>query len=260
MPLYSDIAGVLEGKGSAQVEEDLGDRIVAEFIQQRTHNTPLKTVLLCESPHVDEICHRHVLAGATGQNVTTALRHIPNAPQNFPFIDSQDAVGCLLMHSTRHPVLDSLGIMNVSRLPLQKDPYCRRIRQDDDYGRLLCVFNKIRERAQTGPHELDFRWPTNADAPLRTVMEEAPEIIVRELSRRLRELPDNTLVIPCGHFARNFLRKAECEQRRQWSELLPRDLRSLPHPIRWPRTNRQWDNPPSYMPILLSLICNRATA
>ncbi len=256
MPLYSDIAEVLEGKECAQVEEDLGNMIVDEFIQQRTPNTPLKTVLLCESPHVYEICHGHALAGSAGRKVTNALRHVhnmPNAPQNIPVIDNQDAVGCLLMHSTPHPVLDSLGIMNVSRLPLQKDPYCRRIRQDDDYRRLLCVFNKIRERAQTGTHELNFRWPINGDAPLRTVM-----VVVRELSRRLRELPNNTLVIPCGHFARNFLRKAECEQRRQWSEPLRCGLQSLPHPIRWSTMNGQWSDLPCYIRHLLTLICTRA--
>lgn len=261
MPLLCDIADILDGKECAEVQADLGDMIVEEFIEPRHNNVPLKTVLLCESPHAYEICHGHVLAGDSGRKVSNALRHIPNAlnnisnaPQNIPPIDGQGAIGCLLRVLTRHPVLDSLGFMNVSLLPLQEAPYCQTIGQDDDYKKLLYSFETIRKRAQETEHQLNFRLPTNADETLRRIT----QIIIRELRRRLCELPDSVLVIPCGQFARNFLRQAESERRRQFSDPLRRELMSLRHPARWPGRNRIWDDLPDYMRNLLLLICRRA--
>lgn len=265
MPLLCDIANALDGKVYAEVQEGLGNMIVQEFIRPRHENAPLKTVLLCESPHVYEICHRHVLAGDSGRKVTNALRHIPdalqnipNAPRNIPAINGQDAVGCLFRDATRHPVLDSLGLMNVSLLPLQEAPYCQPIRQDDDYKKLLCSFETIRTRSQSGKHALNFRPPTNADEGFIRIMQRTPQIILQELRGRLCELPDSVLVIPCGHFARNFLQRAESEWRRQFSKPLRRELMCLRHPARWPGRNKTWGELPDCIRKLLLLICRRA--
>lgn len=253
MSLLRGIAEILEGKEYAAVQADLGSMVVGEFTQQRSDNVPLKTVLLCESPHEQEIHHGYALAGATGERVTAVLRHVSDVCDNMSAIDSQDPIGSLLSEPTQHPVLNSLGLMNVSLLPLQKGPYCQHIQQDADYMNLLRAFGKIRTRAQRGSHQLEFRRSTNSDEALITMMQQIRNIFLMDLTRRLYELPNGALVIPCGHFARNFLQRVESACGHQWSSPLPTELQSVSHPSRWPKSSL-----PRWLCILLSLICTRA--
>lgn len=244
--LLHDIAQIL-GKEYAEVRADLCDMVVGEFTRQRSNNSPLRTVLLCESPHEEEICHKHALAGGTGKNVTAVLRRISDVCDNIPAINSEDAIGCLLQVSTQHPVLDSLGLMNVSLLPLQRTPYCLHIQQDNSYGSLLCAFEKIRQRTQTGQHGLNFQGE---------MMQQTSNVIIDDLKRRLRGVPSDALVIPCGNVARNFLRVAESTTRRTWSDRLRTKLQSLCHPTWWANGSTQVDLPSS-LRTLLSIICTR---
>lgn len=243
MSLLCDIAQVLPGKECTEVRADLGDMVVDEFIQLRS--APLTTILLCESPHVEEVRHGHALAGRTGKTVTGILRHILNTDENTPTIDSQCAIGRLLAGSVQHPVLNTLGLMNVSRLPLQETPYCERILSDGDYGCLLQNFETMRNLAQKKGHGIGFRSP----AIRRISM-----IVLRDLKRRLCQLPNGVLVIPCGNVATNFLNRAEGECRRQWSCQSP----TVSHPIRWPREDTPWRCLPGCIRELLCLIRTRA--
>ena len=256
MSLFCDIATFLEGKVCEQVQADLEDMVVHDFALPRS-NVALRTILLCESPHVDEVLNGYALAGRSGRRVTAALRHMPDVCQDVAAIDGEHAIGCLLRGPTRHSVLDSLGFMNVSTLPLQKTPYCQHIQQDGDYGDLLFAFGEIKGRAQGGIHGLNFRPPANVGRSRATLMQEMPKVILRDLRGRLCELPNGVMVIPCGHIARNFLRRVESEAGRRWSHPLPAALRSLRHPFRWPRTYAS--NLPQWLRSLLSLICTRAT-
>lgn len=255
MPLLGEIANVL-GKEYAEVQADLSNMIVAEFTQQRSDNFPLTTILLCESPHVQEIAHEYALAGDAGERVTAVLRRIPDVVSNMPRIDSQEAIGSLLREQTQHPVLNGLGLMNVSLLPLQEAPYDQHIRQDDGYSALLLNFEEMRERVQKRKHGLDFRTSANWNEASITMLRRVCRVVLADLTRRLRCLPDSVLVVPCGHVARNFLRQAESTHRRQWSDPLRAELQSLRHPCYWPRGP---SNPLSYsLRKLLSLICTRA--
>lgn len=252
MSLLCDIADKVLGKECAQVQAVLGCMAVREFTQPRPQpNTPhatLRTVLLCESPHVDEVCHGHALAGKAGRNVSAAL-HIPNG---------QFAIGCLLTGPTQHRVLDSLGLMNVSLLPLQKTPYCANIQQDDDYRDLLCAFSEIRDRTSKGVHGLQFKQSDRTDEALITMMRKVCDVILCDLKRRLCQLPNCALVIPCGNVARNFLRQAEGASRRRWSEPLRTELSSLGHPSEWSK-DASANLPQSHcLRKLLALICTRA--
>lgn len=255
MSLLGEIANVL-GKEYAEVRADLSNMIVDEFTQQRSDNSPLKTILLCESPHRQETSLGYALAGPTGEKVTAVLRRTPDVVSNMPRIDSQEAIGSLLREQTQHPVLDSLGLMNVSPLPLQKAPYGQHIRQDDGYSTLLLNFEEIRERVQKRKHELDFRTSANWNEASITMLRRVCRVVLADLTRRLRYLPDSALVVPCGHVARNFLRQAESPRRRQWSDPLRAELRSLRHPCYWPRGPRHPLS--SSLRKLLSLICTRA--
>lgn len=254
MSLLCNISRVLDGKECADVQADLCDMVVAEFTVPRSTNSALRTVLLCESPHTEEICHGHMLAGRTGEKVTAVLQQTPCVPA----IVGQGAIGRLLRGgTTQHAVLDSLGLMNVSTLPLQRAPYCPYVRQDDDYKRLLCAFEKMRGRVQVRKHGLSFRSSANSDQRLITMMQQLRDIMLQDLDRRLCLLPQYALVIPCGHFARNFLRRAERGSRRQWSDPLRTGLESLPHPSRWPRRGT-FDSLPCCLRTLLRLIHHRA--
>ena len=268
MSLLGDIAEALEGKECSTVQADLGNMVVKEFIQPRSDDSPLKTVLLCESPHTSEMRHGHAFAGKTGKNITAALRCTPNFVdegvatiyQEVATICSGDAIGCLLSLSkgSTHPVLDSLGLMNVSLLPLQKKPYSKDVREDGDYGSLLCIFAKEKDRLgrKRVTHDLEPRRPTQS-ATLIEKMRKVRTAILCDLKGRLRQLPNSALVIPCGPFARNFLRQAECSSRREWSDPLRTGLQSLSHPNNWHR-KAKWSDLPCDLRALVCLVYTRA--
>ena len=90
--------------------------------------------LICESPHTDEVTHdsieeRYPLRGQTGKAVTQALiecghfdeQHGRRGPQRHYI-----PVGELV----KDGVLDSIKIVNVCQLPLQSEPFARRIDQE----------------------------------------------------------------------------------------------------------------------------------
>ena len=199
------------------------------------NDPPPRTVLLCESPHVDEVSpyHRHPLAGSAGLKITRALKpHIRDCLHEYP-------IGCLLKKRVQHCVLKSLGLMNVSRLPLQERPYGPCI--GPQYGYLLRDFKKVKERSQRGKHGLNF----NTDH-----LNKIRDLILRDLRSRLTTLPEDVLLVPCGHFATNFLRKAECN--RQWCGMLQGyNLGFVPHPVKWTETS-------SKIRCLVRAICRRA--
>ena len=69
-------------------------------------------VFVVESPHVDEVCHKHPLAGSSGKNVTRKYltTMIDSSEQ------SKKAIGCLVVSGQ----VPWLSLINVSQLPLQK--------------------------------------------------------------------------------------------------------------------------------------------
>lgn len=268
MSLLGNIAEALEGKECSTVQADLGNMVVKEFIQPRSDDSPLKTVLLCESPHTSEMRHGHAFTGKTGKNITAALRCTPDFVdegvatiyQEVATICSGDAIGCLLSLSkgSTHPVLDSLGLMNVSLLPLQKKPYSEDVREDGDYGNLLRIFEK--EKNRLGKRRVTHDLEHSRSSQSATLIEKIRKVrtaILGDLKGRLRQIPNSALVIPCGPFARNFLRQAECNSRRDWSDPLRTGLQSLPHPNKWHR-KAKWSDLPPALRALVCLVYTRA--
>ena len=79
LSLLREMAEVLEGKERTDLQGDLGNMVVREFIQSRSDNSPLRTVLLCESPHTSKMCHGHASSGNGRQNPDcTVAPHSPS--------------------------------------------------------------------------------------------------------------------------------------------------------------------------------------
>lgn len=196
MPRWNDLSDALD-IAADEIKTDLEQFVVPDFVPEAT-----RIVLLLESPHTAEIqCDpKHPLAGSSGRNVTEAIRcRICNFGHSA-------VLGCLLKHSNvRHPVLNGIGVMNVSELPLQEKPYQRMLDQNcrRKYGRLLACFRCIKR-------ELGKLIDISNDPSDTFCSDVTPRIfsaIEQGLKDRLMGLPQSSCVVPCGHVARNFFRR-----------------------------------------------------
>ena len=201
MQLWDDIAKALD-EDPADLRENLGDRIVRDSLDR---GEALRTVLLCESPHHAEISHGHPLAGDSGETITRAfVRNLPH------FNGGEEPIGCLLHHgpqcghlpspSVNCPVLNSLGLMNVSRLPLNSKAYCLEARRQ--YGELLCYFEGIKSKLELSEPGRGVRFLRDLDGALASSM--VYGALRDDLLRRLNQLGQNVMVVPCGRVAKVF--------------------------------------------------------
>ena len=205
---------------AGQLANDLADYLVSDTLARCVEGCRVvpRTVLLCESPHRDEVAlhHRHPLAGPTGFNVTNKL--LANGNFDFPGYPVSP-IGCLVV-KRRSRVLDSLGLMNASKLPLQSKVYSPSLQTE--YRTLFCSFEKLRGHPSM----------SSDHAPVS-------KAIRNSLRTRLIELMGSRgdiEVVPCGKVARKYLR---------WSKENCSSLNALQtygakvsHPNRWnkPRT------------------------
>ena len=215
MGFLRDIANALAlcERESAQLRDTFNGIIVDDSISETSEP---RTVLLVESPDQDEICHGHPLAGDSGKSVTGKLL-TGSQHSNVP-------IGCFLHRGCRCAQVDiqdaainSLGLMNVSRLPLDSNAYCLNVRQQ--YSELLCYFQAIKDRPDVGL--------LSDHAPSRVY-----KAIRDHLGRRLRDLSPNVLVVPCGKVARTFLCRATCMPGYQGGPEVYASDNDIPHPSR----------------------------
>ena len=247
MSFLDDTANALAlcGEESEQFQETFTDEFI---VDDSIINRRLRTVLLLESPHKDEICHKHPLAGKAGKSITRKL--LPNQRNN-----NNVPIGCLLHQgcrceqaNIRDPVISSLGLMNVSRIPLGKNAYPPNIHQQ--YSELLCYLHAIKGKP--------FAAFLSNHAPSRVYMaiHMAIHMAIRDdLGRRLRALSSNILVVPCGEVARSFLcRATNMPDYRDGPEIYASNY-DVPHPARnmWNRERYQ-----ELIESLVNTIRNRA--
>ena len=211
MPLWDGLAIALD-REAADLERNLGDRIVKDSLDGKA---ALRTVLLCESPHHAEISHGHPLAGDSGKTVTRAF-----ARNLDDFNGREEPIGCLLHHHhqganadvrplppVNGPVLNSLGLMNVSRLPLNSDAYCLDARRN--YSELLCYFEAIKTKLEQKEQEQGAQFLRRLDvtAPPARVYATLRDDLIRRLNR-LCQISQDVMVVPCGKVANAFFRWA----------------------------------------------------
>ena len=220
MPILDNIAAALDREAD-ELQMDLGDRMVEDSLDE----AGLRTVLLFESPGNDEISHGHLLAGYSGRQVTKAFsKYHPD------FAVLNEPIGCLLrrlhdgdtveqLSDVALRSLNSLGLMNVSRLPLQSTAYCVDIRAN--YNDLLRYFEAIKttlegkEVARGVEHIRNL----NADLPSSQVYVALRDDLIHRLPQG-----QNVDVVPCGKVASVFYYWATLNA----NDDIPND--SVPHP------------------------------
>ena len=165
----------------------------------------VKVVLLCESPHTDEVASRprRPLSGKSGKSVARVLRELALC-QNT---DGDTPIGDLVCGGDED--FDWLGIMNACPVPMQKKPY--RTEALGDLGDEIDDLASVRTKS--------------AATPRQRALEKA---IADDLAARWRcvnaRIDPNALVIACGETARRFHSLAGLRA--------GQDLPNVPHPSR----------------------------
>ena len=173
---YQTISGLMTPDVSRYVVDDL----VSHLRCGRT-----STILLFESPHTSEVIQGYPLAGEAGARVAKAflgtdersIGEILNSWQDLPS-------GSIIRH---------IGIMNVCRLPMQRDPYRWSLRQHE----VLHHLSIIRENPGA-------RHRTQKDT--KHIEKEIEQDLCRRIMR-VRECVSGAKFVLCGRVAREFARK-----------------------------------------------------
>ena len=168
------------------------------------------TILLLESPHNSEVRKGYPLAGSAGATVAGAfIGTMGDILHSRRFDD----------HVIRFSAFERMGVMNVSRLPLQKNAYCGL---NDNQGNLHCLKNLFSHFSKIKKHFEQSN--TNQLAP---DIEKTICAIKNDLKRRIRRLEcqyywADICYVACGGVAQVFL------------EMVRQDRRdaSVPHPGR----------------------------
>lgn len=164
----------------------------------------VKVVLLCESPHTDEVeaSPRQPLVGTSGRSVAAVLQKLALRRG----LENGDSIGELV--GSGNGDFDWVGLMNVCPLPMQKSPYCNDLQ--NRFGQLLDELESIRGKTGTRA-EL-----SNLECAIKNHLMERWQ----RLSSCVEEVP---LLIACGSTARRF---------RTLAGLPDEDLPRTPHPSR----------------------------
>lgn len=177
----------LRGRSCRSLENYLVDDLT-DHLQQENFNT----ILLTESPHKSEVCKRYPLAGDAGAIVTGA------------FIGTMgEILYCKRFDDTVNPlkVFRRIGIMNVSRLPLQRKAYkdvgalCKK---DCNLKNLLGDLQKIKKRLEKGKQP-----PSETRNVICTIKDD----LKRRIDRLSIRCPD-ACYVACGSVAKYFLKEA----------------------------------------------------
>jgi|GEM_PF-2604095 len=162
----------------------------------------VRLVFLLESPYTDEIVHGHPLAGGSGRGMA---RFLVTRCSGFDDWDPNTPLGCQITRRRE----TRIALVNGANYPLDKNIYC-----PDDYAahrQTIDAWDLIRKN----PNAM------RRNDPAHPGVEDG---LVRQLAGRLARIPETALVVPCGNFARAFLKKCAVPCRTY--------PRKVPHPAR----------------------------
>ena len=191
--------------------------LVLDLPHSNEDRNDIEVVLVVESPDVHEVCHKHPLAGTSGENVTKkyVTRMINDSDKSKP-------IGCLAVSRQ----IRWLSLMNVSQLPLSQEFYCvTQPNYSDELKRLLQSLGKIKNILQRKRY-------INYHPPLDILSNNVYDIIVGDLACRVRQIRhrQNPLFVPCGNFAYNSLQRTRGFLQRIRLDICIYQESDIPHP------------------------------
>ena len=197
-------------------------------------------VFIAESPYVDEMRLKYPMAGASGKEITKVL-----LGKDSPAL----GVICKELKFERYG-LKSFSIMNISQLPLEKEAYdATGYQSPNNLNDLMKLKRNIDGQNNKGTnfHE-DWKIPRSPS--IATLKHQ----LLNELIVNLRGLKGESKIqlIPCGKFARVFVRKA-LEDKTLTSHFVM--LEGVPHPAR----NKWTDMPVEKLKEIQSIVLRTAT-
>lgn len=141
--------GMSNGQPPASVEEALHSGVLPRVLQRFVVNDLTRhlqprsgqVIMLFESPQWKEVLAGHPLAGSSGKE---ALRAFCTTNETPPYTLGE------VLSLSQFSFLRRLGVMNVSRLPLQDSPYPYSVRRQLP-SRLLPSFKVVREGPKAWP-------------------------------------------------------------------------------------------------------------
>jgi len=167
--------------------------------------TESKITFILESPHKNEICEGYPLAGKAGKEISKVL--IKESNLSF---GEEAKTGSLI---------NKVSIINVSKVPLQGSAYCCEKNKPSN----IDIYEKLKKIIEQGA---DF-----STRHQKQTLNQLKAKIYTSCLDELQKLPNNTFIVPCGKFAREFYKKAKTEEsiKRKNFELIDKDI---PHPAR----------------------------
>lgn len=148
----------------------------------------VKVLLILESPHTNEYKLKHPVAEKAGKSLCKEF----TKRGYLSHFDNSKALGCeILKHS-----YTSLSVMNASSIPMDQGfyPVC----SSESEQELATKLGKIKKRLQKRTHK-NYTPNTKEE-----------QYLVNDFRDRFNDYfrkpeLDNLIIVPCGHFAKNFI-------------------------------------------------------
>lgn len=162
-------------------------------------------IFILESPHVQELKHQAPIAGSSGKTMTTKLL---GETYNQP-------LGLLIKQNLEvrnyETLLNKIGVMNVSNIPLQRKAY-----NDEQLVHRYESFFTLLEKIRTTNEKTTYA---------SEQLNELQCILLSRFNSELEKLLDRKCtIIPCGRFAQKFL-KLSTVRGEDWTI-----IHDIPHP------------------------------
>lgn len=203
------------------IVEDSIDVVVKQHKDQKPAH-----ILLAESPHICEICHNFPMAGDTGKEVSRVLGEMIGLKDAHTL----PALGSLLSKPCPDPRWRRFGIMNVSRLPLQREAYIKNRYTDTSecFEMLIGTFRTLRSDMSVKPKGRRDRKTCRVQEAILSNLQTRLDELSGKIAQMIPVRPFN--IVPCGQVAADAMDQI----------CIPYNLTKLaavPHPAR-----NQWRN------------------
>ncbi len=183
------------------------ETLAHEFTVDNILNQP-RFIFILESPHVEEVKHRTPVAGSSGRLMTKMLI---DGGVKTPFgLLVKNQQSDVVAANGQQIDMPAIGLMNVTPFPMQRLAYPHAVQQ-----RHVPFFDLLEK----------LRVANNKDCFKEADLTQLQDLILDRFRQSLHPLAGRqSVVVPCGLFARKFFRLAQV-QSDHWEI-----LEDVPHP------------------------------